>query len=118
MEARKEFVARQQEAAARQAAADAAARKAAEDALVNGESNMVAETPATVAWPEGQVRATGLDKVAGGLRLGRAGDVAFARDLLNSGQMPLGSVSVPEHAVEAGDSTSGSRAAKPALGLG
>ncbi|MGW6194913.1 hypothetical protein ACWF0M_02090 [Kribbella sp. NPDC055110] len=87
---------------------------------------MVADEPAAVTapaanWPGNEVPATpGVrDQLAGALRVGQAGDVAFARDLLNSGQAPLGGVAKPEQtAAGAKESTAGSRAAKPALGLG
>jgi hypothetical protein len=96
-------------------------RKAAEEAAKKG--NMVADPEPVVAnWPDDGFQAvpqTGMDKVAGALRVGQAGDVAFARDLLNSGQAPLGGVSKPE-GTDAGaqESATGSRGAKPALGLG
>ncbi|RZT16992.1 hypothetical protein EV649_4529 [Kribbella sp. VKM Ac-2569] len=110
----------QQEALAKFREAEAA-RKAAEDAAKK--SSMVADPAAGgVSWPDNEVQAapqTGMDKVAGALRVGQAGDVAFARDLLNSGQAPLGGVAKPEQAADgAKESPAGSRAAKPALGLG
>ncbi|GAA3115057.1 hypothetical protein JOF29_003797 [Kribbella aluminosa] len=75
-----------------------------------------------VAWPDNEVQArpqTGMDKVAGALRVGQAGDLAFARDLLNSGQPPLGSVNTPDQATDgAKESAAGTPTAKPALGLG
>jgi hypothetical protein len=87
------------------------------------QNKMVADPGAGgAAWPDNEVQAgpqTGVDKVAGALRVGRAGDVAFARDLLNTGQAPLGGVNAPDQAADgAKESTAGSRAAKPALGLG
>ncbi|TDW22217.1 hypothetical protein [Kribbella kalugense] len=110
-----------QESIAREAArlaAEDAARKAAEQK----QGNMVAGEPAVANWPDDGFQAapqSGMDKVAGALRVGQAGDVAFARDLLNSGQAPLGGVSKPEGtAAGAQESGAGSRAAKPALGLG
>lgn len=100
-----------------------AARKAAEEAAkAQGQNNMAADGPATVGWPDNEVQAapqTGVDRVAGALGVGHAGDVAFARNLLNNGQAPLGSVSRPEESsAGAKESTAGSRSAKPALGLG
>ncbi|MFI5694944.1 hypothetical protein ACIA58_24030 [Kribbella sp. NPDC051586] len=97
-----------------------AARKAAEQ---QNQNKMVADPGAGgVAWPDNEVQTgpqTGMDKVAGALRVGQAGDVAFARDLLNSGQAPLGGVSKTDQAADgAKESTAGARAAKPALGLG
>jgi hypothetical protein len=86
------------------------------------QNKMVADATAGVGWPDNEVQAgpqTGVEKVAGALRVGQAGDVAFARDLLNSGQAPLGSVTAPEKSAGgAKESTAGGRAAKPALGLG
>ncbi|TCC07635.1 hypothetical protein [Kribbella soli] len=98
-----------------------AARKAAEDAAKK--VNMVADPESAVAnWPDDgfQAAAPGrLDGVKGALGIGAAGDVAFARDLLNSGQAPLGGVAQPEPTADgAKESAAGSRAAKPALGLG
>ncbi|MFI7065444.1 hypothetical protein ACIBL3_30915 [Kribbella sp. NPDC050124] len=84
-----------QEAIAREAArlaAEDAARKAAEEAAKQ-QNSMVADSPVVSGWPDNEVQQapqTGLGKVAGALRVGREGDVAFARDLLNSGQAPLG----------------------------
>ncbi|WP_327635019.1 hypothetical protein OHB24_34195 [Kribbella sp. NBC_00482] len=97
-----------------------AARKAAEEA---NKGKMVADPEPVVAnWPDNEVQAApqgGLDKVAGALRVGQAGDAAFARDLLNSGQAPLGGVAKPEPTADgAKESAAGVRAAKPALGLG
>ncbi|WP_432874517.1 hypothetical protein ACQPYH_22295 [Kribbella sp. CA-245084] len=97
-----------------------ATRKAAEQ---QNQNNMVADPGAGgAAWPDNEVQTgpqTGMDKVAGALRVGQAGDVAFARDLLNSGQAPLGGVNKPDQAADgAKESTAGARAAKPALGLG
>jgi hypothetical protein len=85
-------------------------------------NNMVAD-PGTAgsAWPDSEVQAppTGLDKVAGALRVGKAGDAAFAHDLLNSGQAPLGGVGKPEAGGDgAREHAGGTRAANPALGLG
>jgi hypothetical protein len=98
-----------------------AARKAAEEAAKK--SNMVADPGAGgAAWPDNEVQAapqSGMDKVAGALGVGHAGDVAFARNLLNNGQAPLGGVAKPEPTADgAKESAAGSRAAKPALGLG
>jgi hypothetical protein len=114
-----------QEAIAREAAALVAAdaaRKAAEEAAKQ-QGNMVADPGAAgAAWPDNELQSgpqTGMDKVAGALRVGQAGDVAFARDLLKSGQAPLAGVSKSDQAADgAKQSTAGSRAAKPALGLG
>ncbi|TDO52099.1 hypothetical protein EV651_118119 [Kribbella sp. VKM Ac-2571] len=96
-------------------------RKAAEEAA-KGQGQMVADPGAGGAgWPDNEVQAapqTGLDKVAGALGVGHAGDVAFARDLLNSGQAPLGGVAKPDEAADGAKESAGSRAAKPALGLG
>lgn len=98
------------------------ARQAAEAAKNKG--NMVADPePAVPNWPDDGFQAapqTGVDKVAGALGVGHAGDVRFARDLLNSGQAPLSGVAAkPEPTVDgAKESAAGSRAAKPALGLG
>ena len=86
------------------------------------QNKMVADGSAGAGWPDNEVQAgpqTGLDKVAGALGVGHAGDVAFAQRLLNSGQAPLGSVSAPDRAADgAKEGAAGSRAAKPALGLG
>ncbi|WP_319041393.1 hypothetical protein [Kribbella solani] len=106
------------------------ARKAAEEAA---KGKMVAD-PEQVApnWPDDGFQAapqTGADRLAGALRVGEAGDVAFARDLLNNGQTPLGRVSTPgagtadasapEQATDgARESAAGNRSSKPALGLG
>ena len=124
-QARLDFIQRQKDMAERQAAAEAAAKKAAEDRLVNGTGSgqMVADpVQAAPNWPDDgfQAAAPGpLQAVQGALGVGHAGDVAFARKLLNSGQAPLGSVSAPEHAADgAKDSAAGARTAKPALGLG
>ena len=111
---------RQQQEALAKFRQEEAARKAAEEA---NKSKMVADPePAVANWPDNEVQAapqTGLGKVAGALRVGQAGDVAFARDLLNSGQAPLGGVAKPESAADgAKESAAGARAAKPALGLG
>lgn len=99
-----------------------AARKAAEEAAKNqGQNSMSADAPVAQSWPDGEVPTAPSmrDQVAGALRVGKAGDLAFARDLLNSGQAPLGGVSKPESAADgARESAAGSRAAKPALGLG
>jgi hypothetical protein len=100
-------------------AAEEAARKAAEQ---QGQNSMVADGAATVGWPDNEVEQkpqSGLGKVAGALRVGKEGDVAFARDLLNSGQAPLGSATGPAASADgAKDQAAGARAAKPALGLG
>ncbi|HEY3558815.1 MAG TPA: hypothetical protein VGL05_15190 [Kribbella sp.] len=88
------------------------------------QNKMVADPGTAVGWPDNEVQAPpgGLDKVAGALRVGKAGDAAFAHDLLNSGQPPLSGVGKPEDGVAstagAREQTSGTRAAKPALGLG
>ncbi|MGZ0145483.1 hypothetical protein ACXJJ3_00325 [Kribbella sp. WER1] len=85
------------------------------------QNKMVADGPQAVGWPDNEVQAapTGLDKVAGALRVGKAGDLAFAHDLLSSGQAPLGAVSKPEQGADgARQQASGGRAANPALGLG
>jgi hypothetical protein len=86
------------------------------------QNKMVADEPAVANWPDDGFQATpqsGMDRVAGALRVGQAGDVAFARDLLNSGQAPLGSLSTADQAADgAKESAVGSRTAKPALGLG
>jgi hypothetical protein len=84
---------------------------------------MVADPESAVAnWPDDGFQAapqTGMDKVAGALRVGQAGDLAFARDLMNSGQAPLSGVAKPDPAAKGAQETAaGSRAAKPALGLG
>ncbi|TDD26142.1 hypothetical protein E1218_13780 [Kribbella turkmenica] len=85
-----------------------------------GQSSMVGDAPA--AWPDGEMQGapSTRDKVAGALRVGRAGDAAFARDLLNSGQVPLSGAEAP---VAGGDgareqSGAGRHVGKPALGLG
>ncbi|TCC15358.1 hypothetical protein [Kribbella sindirgiensis] len=96
------------------------ARNAAEAA---SKGKMVADPEAAApSWPDDGMQAvpqTGLDKVAGALRVGQAGDVAFARDLLNSGQAPLGGVAKQEPAADgAKEGAAGARSAKPALGLG
>jgi hypothetical protein len=128
-QARLEFIQMQKDMAERQRLQEEADRKAAEDALVNGTgsggSNMVAD-PEQVApnWPDDGFQAapqTGLDRLAGVARVGKAGDVAFARDLLNSGQAPLGSASTPSQIADGAKEqtgTAGARGAKPALGLG
>ena len=86
------------------------------------QNKMVADEPAVANWPDDGFQATpqsGMDRVAGALRVGQAGDVAFARDLLSSGQAPLGGVGKSEETgAGAQESAAGSRAAKPALGLG
>lgn len=95
-----------------------AVKKHREDEAKKGE--MVADEPAA-SWPDNEVPATpGVrDQLAGALRVGKAGDVAFARHLLNSGQAPLGSLSAADQAADgAKESAVGSPAAKPALGLG
>jgi hypothetical protein len=92
--------------------------------LQEQQQNKMVADPAVggAAWPDNEVQAgpqTGMDKVAGALGVGHAGDVAFARKLLNSGQAPLGTVNTPEQTADgAKESAAGSRAAKPALGLG
>ncbi|GAA1584107.1 hypothetical protein GCM10009804_45570 [Kribbella hippodromi] len=100
------------------------ARKAAEEAA---KGKMVADPEeAAPNWPDNGFQAapqTGVDRLAGALRVGQAGDVAFARDLLNSGQAPLGAVSKAEPDAAgakdgAHDSGAGARAPKPSLGLG
>jgi hypothetical protein len=99
-----------------------AERKAAEEAAkAQGENQMVADGQPGVGWPDNEVQApqSGLDKVAGALRVGKAGDAAFAHDLLNSGQPPLGGVGKPEVGSDgAREHAGGTRAANPALGLG
>jgi hypothetical protein len=107
-----------QKESAERAAAEEAARKAAEG------NQMVADGPAAGGWPDNEVQQapqSGLDKVAGALRVGEAGDVAFARDLLNSGQAPLSSASAPAQGAdgvkEQAGGVAGGRAAKPGLGL-
>lgn len=86
------------------------------------QNKMAADEPAVASWPDDGFQPspqTGMDRVAGALRVGKAGDAAFARDLLNSGQAPLGGVSKPESAADGvRENAAGSRAAKPALGLG
>ena len=97
-----------------------AERKAAEEAAKK-QGNMVADPGVGAGWPDGEVQATqtGLDKVAGALGVGHAGDVALAHKLLTGGQTPLGSVSAPaQSAGGTKESTAEPRAAKPALGLG
>lgn len=96
------------------------ARKAAEAA---SKGKMVTDPEAAApSWPDDGMQAvpqTGLDKVAGALGVGHAGDIAFARNLLNSGQAPLGGVTKQEPAADgAKESAAGARSAKPALGLG
>lgn len=91
--------------------------------LQEQQQNKMVADPGTsgVAWPEGEVQAPAsrLDKVAGALRVGKAGDAAFAHDLLNSGQAPLGGVGKPEAGADgAREHAGGTRAANPALGLG
>ncbi|MGW6281773.1 hypothetical protein [Kribbella sp. NPDC055071] len=89
----------------------------------NQEGQMVAAGSAEAgsAWPDNEVRdAPGkLSQLAGAVGVGTAGDVAFVRDLLNSGQAPLGGATEP---AKGGDGARkgivGSPAAKPALGLG
>ncbi len=101
-----------------------AVKKRREDAAKKGK--MVADEPApatspAATWPDNEVPATpGVrDQLAGALRVGQAGDAAFARDLLNSGQAPLGGVAKSEPTVDgAKESVAGSRAVKPALGRG
>lgn len=98
-----------------------AARQAAEEAAKQ-QGNMVADPGVSGAlWPDNEAQApqTGLGKVAGALGVGRAGDVALAQRLLNSGQAPLGGVSTTSQATDgAQENAGGARAAKPALGLG
>ncbi len=96
-------------------------RKAAEEAAKK--SNMVADPePAVANWPDEGFQAAEpgrLDGVKGALGIGAAGDAKLARDLLNSGQAPLGGVAKPEQTADgAKESAAGSRAVKPALGLG
>lgn len=74
-----------QEAVAR----EAAAIKAAEDAAkASGQSSMVAAEPQTTGqgWPDNEVQAAPgkLSQAAGALGVGQAGDVAFAKKLLDS----------------------------------
>lgn len=85
------------------------------------QNKMVADGQPAAGWPDSEVQAppSGLDKVAGALRVGKAGDAALAHDLLHSGQQPLGAVQKPEPAADgAREKATGGRAANPALGLG
>ncbi|GAA1595827.1 hypothetical protein GCM10009742_48280 [Kribbella karoonensis] len=85
------------------------------------QNKMVADGRPAVSWPDNEVQAApgALDKVAGALRVGKAGDAAFAHDLLSSGQTPLGGVSKPEQGADgARQQQARGRAANPALGLG
>ncbi|MFF0267814.1 hypothetical protein [Kribbella sp. NPDC004536] len=99
------------------------ARKAAEAAK---QGKMVADPEeAAPNWPDDGFQAaqpSRMDKVAGALGVGPAGDVALAQRLLNGGQTPLGSVSPSAQQAQSADgakeSTAGTHAAKPALGLG
>lgn len=88
------------------------------------QNKMVAGLGTVAGWPDNEVQAppSGLDKVAGALRVGKAGDAAFAHDLLNSGQPPLSGVGKADDGMAIADGAreqpGGTRAAKPALGLG
>lgn len=85
------------------------------------QNKMVADPGGGAAWPDNEVQTPpGVrEQVAGALRVGKAGDAAFARDLLNSGQAPLGGVAKPAQAADgAKESATATRTAKPALGLG
>ncbi|MEU4389732.1 hypothetical protein [Kribbella sp. NPDC023855] len=58
------------------------------------QGNMVASPQATgQGWPDNEVQqpVSRLDAVAGALRVGKAGDAAFAKSLLDSGQPRAGS---------------------------
>jgi hypothetical protein len=88
-------------------AAEAAAKKAAEDAA--NKASMVAEEPGgavATGWPDNEVQpAQGrLAAVAGALGVGKAGDAALARRLLE-GERPAGGVSVEQ----SGATTEGAR---------
>jgi hypothetical protein len=86
-----------------------------------GQNSMVGDAPA-VAWPDSEAQAapSTRDKVAGALRVGEAGDAAFARDLLNSGQVPLSGAKAPAAGADGAreQTGAGQQAGKPALGLG
>ena len=98
-----------------------AAKKAAEEAAKK--SNMIVAEPAAPSWPDDGFEATPsrTDGVKGALRIGEAGDAAFVRDLLYSGQAPLGSATLPaKGGVDSAKEKTGGAvapAAKPALGL-
>jgi hypothetical protein len=116
-EAIKREVERMQAEAARKAAEEAA-KKAAEQ-----QGKMVADPGAGgMAWPDDEAAVpaqSGRDKITGALGVGHAGDVAFARNLLSSGQPPLSGAVKPETATDgAKERASGARSANPALGLG
>jgi hypothetical protein len=114
----------QQEAVRREAERimrEDAARKTAEAA--NNQNKMVAEEPGgavATGWPDNEVQpAQGrLTTVAGALGVGKAGNAAFAKQLLDAEQRP-GTVASPDQAGIQTDGakakTSGVRAARPAF---
>lgn len=86
--------------------ADLAEWRAAEAAKNQGQSSMTAGGTAA-GWPDNEVHSAPgrLDAVAGALRVGKAGDAAFAKKLLDSGQAPAGGRGTP-----AGEQTDGAKA--------
>lgn len=100
-----------------------AARKAAEEAAKN-QNKMVAAEPQTAGqgWPDNEVQEPPgkLSQVAGALGVGKAGDLALAKQLLDAERRP-GSGTVADQAgaqndgAKARTSTAGIRAAKPAF---
>jgi hypothetical protein len=67
------------------------AAKAAE-AAAKGQNKMTADAPAAVGWPDNEVQTppSRLDAVAGALGVGKAGDAAFAKELLDGERRPVG----------------------------
>ena len=83
--------------AAEQARALEEYRKQQEAAKQQGQSKMVADTGPAANWPDGAVPAppSTLDKVAGALRVGHAGDAAFAKQLLDAERRPVDGATAP-----------------------
>ncbi|WP_328324213.1 hypothetical protein OHA70_32735 [Kribbella sp. NBC_00382] len=84
------------------------------------QSKMVADTPQSTGqgWPDNEVESAPgrLTQIAGSLGVGKAGDAAFAKSLLDSGQPRAGSAGpAVEQADGAKSKTPGVRAAKPAF---
>lgn len=50
------------------------------------QNKMVADGPTAIGWPDNEVQspASAMDKVAGALRVGQAGDASFAKQLLDT----------------------------------
>ena len=95
-----------------------AAKKAAE-----GQNQMVAAGAETAgqSWPDNEVQAppSAIDKVAGALRVGAAGDAAFAKQLLDAGRPSADGASAEvgrlDGAKERAAAALTSRATKPAF---